>query len=270
MRGNRIGELAVIVDLIDRAHDLRRDLLVELHVALELGHDRARQRLRLDFVDRIVGDRSGLGLEIAVAGDDSASLRARVAPSTSTFTVPSGSFNSCSTLASVPAENIASGAGSSSAAFFCVASNIGFSDLITSSSARIDFSRPTNSGTIMCGKTTMSRKRQNGIDVERARRDGFALAGHGCPCSGAGSRPAPLLALTMPTDMAALILSSWACRLCSPPVRWTGQDRNDNKGATVICAPSVSNAFRRRWPPCPALSSALNNTPQPARSARSA
>ncbi|MFC5990328.1 hypothetical protein [Limoniibacter endophyticus] len=28
---------------------------------------------------------------------------------------------------------------------------------MTSSSARIDFSRPTKSGTIICGKTTMSR-----------------------------------------------------------------------------------------------------------------
>jgi len=33
---------------------------------------------------------------------------------------------------------------------------------MTSSSARIDFSRPTNSGTIMCGKTTMSRSGSTG------------------------------------------------------------------------------------------------------------
>src|SRR5947209_20406269 len=36
------------------------------------------------------------------------------------------------------------------------------SDRITSSSALIDFSRPTNSGTIMCGKTTMSRNGNTG------------------------------------------------------------------------------------------------------------
>src|SRR3954447_13445497 len=33
---------------------------------------------------------------------------------------------------------------------------------MTASSARIDFSRPTNSGTIMCGKTTMSRRGSTG------------------------------------------------------------------------------------------------------------
>ncbi|WP_369293117.1 MULTISPECIES: hypothetical protein [unclassified Stappia] len=36
------------------------------------------------------------------------------------------------------------------------------SALITSSSARIDFSRPTKSGTIMCGKTTISRRGRTG------------------------------------------------------------------------------------------------------------
>jgi hypothetical protein len=36
------------------------------------------------------------------------------------------------------------------------------SERITSSSALIDFSRPTNSGTIMCGKTTMSRSGSTG------------------------------------------------------------------------------------------------------------
>src|SRR4029077_20052656 len=55
-----------------------------------------------------------------------------------------------------------SGAGSSSDAFFCVASKINVSERITSSSALIDFSRPTKSGTIMCGKTTMSRSGSTG------------------------------------------------------------------------------------------------------------
>jgi hypothetical protein len=36
------------------------------------------------------------------------------------------------------------------------------SERITSSSALIDFSRPTKSGTIMCGKTTMSRSGSTG------------------------------------------------------------------------------------------------------------
>jgi hypothetical protein len=36
------------------------------------------------------------------------------------------------------------------------------SERITSSSALIDFSRPTKSGTIMCGNTTMSRSGKTG------------------------------------------------------------------------------------------------------------
>ena len=43
-----------------------------------------------------------------------------------------------------------------------LASGMKVSLRITSSSARIDFSRPTNSGTIMCGKTTMSRSGRTG------------------------------------------------------------------------------------------------------------
>ena len=66
------------------------------------------------------------------------------------------------TLASVPIEKIASVAGSSSEAFVCVASRMNVSERITSSSALIDFSRPTNSGTIICGKTTMSRSGRTG------------------------------------------------------------------------------------------------------------
>src|SRR6266851_6468738 len=52
--------------------------------------------------------------------------------------------------------------GSSCAAFFWVTRRICLSSFITSSSARIDFSRPTKSGTIMCGNTTMSRSGSTG------------------------------------------------------------------------------------------------------------
>ena len=51
---------------------------------------------------------------------------------------------------------------SSSDAFFCVASRMKPSSFMTSSSARMDFSRPTKSGTIMCGNTTMSRNGNTG------------------------------------------------------------------------------------------------------------
>jgi hypothetical protein len=55
------------------------------------------------------------------------------------------------------------------AAFFWVASRICLSSTASPLPARgSDFSRPTNSGTIMCGNTTMSRSgRTGGIDVER-------------------------------------------------------------------------------------------------------
>ena len=66
------------------------------------------------------------------------------------------------TEASVPVVKIASVAGSSSDAFIWVARRMRLSAFITSSRARIDFSRPTNSGTIICGNTTMSRRGRTG------------------------------------------------------------------------------------------------------------
>ena len=47
-------------------------------------------------------------------------MRARWPPSTSTFTVPSGSFSSCSTVPIVPTVKMSAGVGSSWAAFFWV------------------------------------------------------------------------------------------------------------------------------------------------------
>src|SRR5687768_2916200 len=52
--------------------------------------------------------------------------------------------------------------GSSSAGFFWATSKMRLSSRITSSSALMDFSRPTNNGTIMWGKTTMSRSGRTG------------------------------------------------------------------------------------------------------------
>ena len=88
---------------------------------------------------------------------------ARRPPSTSTFTVPSGSFSSCRIVETVPMRKMSSTDGSSWEAFFCATSRICLSSFITASSARTDFSRPTNSGTIMCGKTTISRSGSTAI-----------------------------------------------------------------------------------------------------------
>ncbi len=69
MRAHRVGDLGIVVELVDRADDLGRDLLVELHVVLELGHDRARQRLGFDLVADRVRQLLRMGLVVAlVAG----------------------------------------------------------------------------------------------------------------------------------------------------------------------------------------------------------
>ena len=60
--------------------------------------------------------------------------------------------------------------GSSCAAFFCATSRICLSSFITASSARTDFSRPTNSGTIMCGKHDDIAQRQHGAAGRHSRR----------------------------------------------------------------------------------------------------
>src|SRR2546421_5049837 len=57
---------------------------------------------------------------------------------------------------------MSSSVGSLVLASFCAASRMNFCLFIASSSARIDFWRPTNSGTTMCGKTMMSRSGRRG------------------------------------------------------------------------------------------------------------
>ncbi len=47
VRGDRVGQLRVVLDLGDVAEHFGRDFLVELHVALELRHRRAGERLDL-------------------------------------------------------------------------------------------------------------------------------------------------------------------------------------------------------------------------------
>ena len=89
-------------------------------------------------------------------------IRTRDLPSTSTFTVPSGSFRSWSTFAKTPTRKMPSAVGSSTAGSIWLDSRICLSSCITSSSARTDFSRPTKSGTTMCGNTTMSRSGRTG------------------------------------------------------------------------------------------------------------
>jgi hypothetical protein len=62
VRCDRVGELGIVVDLARRAHDLGRDLLVELDVVLELGDHRAGERLDLDLVFLGLCELDGAGL----------------------------------------------------------------------------------------------------------------------------------------------------------------------------------------------------------------
>ena len=93
-------------------------------------------------------------------------------PSTSTLIVPSGSLSSCSTWASVPTVYRSPAAGSSVSADFCATNRMRLSASMAFSSARIDLSRPTNSGITMCGNTTTSRSGNTG----RSRISGWDWA----------------------------------------------------------------------------------------------
>jgi hypothetical protein len=66
MGGDGIGELARLLDLVDRDQDLRRDLLVELDVLLELRGHGAGQRLDLLVLAQTLRDDLGIGLEEGV------------------------------------------------------------------------------------------------------------------------------------------------------------------------------------------------------------
>ena len=90
----------------------------------------------------------------------------RAVPSTRTLMVPSGNLSNCSTWASAPTVYRSAAAGSSVSADFCASNRMRLSDSIACSSARMDLSRPTNSGITMCGNTTTSRNGNTG----RSRR----------------------------------------------------------------------------------------------------
>ena len=64
VRGNRIGELARVLDLVERHQDLGRNFLVELDVLLELAHHRARERFGFARLDDALVHRFRGGLEI--------------------------------------------------------------------------------------------------------------------------------------------------------------------------------------------------------------
>jgi len=79
MGGNRVCQLGIVVDLVDRAEHFRRNLLVQFHVVLELGNDRARQGLHFDVFAVALRQNRGRRLEIVCPVGIFADLRARAA-----------------------------------------------------------------------------------------------------------------------------------------------------------------------------------------------
>src|SRR5262249_62046220 len=67
VRGRGVGELGIVLDLLDDADYFGRPLLVELHVALELVSTRAREGLCFDMLTHRIAERNRLGLVILTA-----------------------------------------------------------------------------------------------------------------------------------------------------------------------------------------------------------
>ncbi len=67
MGSDVVGELGIVLDLMDDADHFRRNFLVELDVAFELVNDRARHRLGLDLLAHLVGKDDGFGLIVICA-----------------------------------------------------------------------------------------------------------------------------------------------------------------------------------------------------------
>jgi len=64
VRGDGVGELGVVLDLLDHADDLGRHFLVELYIVLELVDDRARQRLGFDLLAARIREHDGGSLVV--------------------------------------------------------------------------------------------------------------------------------------------------------------------------------------------------------------
>lgn len=74
--GDHVGETACFVDARQRREDLRRDLLVQLHVLIELRHDRTAQRFRFGAVRMIGLERHHFAGELCLLFLDRQCLRA--------------------------------------------------------------------------------------------------------------------------------------------------------------------------------------------------
>src|SRR5215475_7536174 len=79
VRGDGVGKLGVILDLLDHADDLEWHLLVQLHIVLKLVDDRACQRLGLDLLAARIREHDGGGLVVFGTLGVTLDLRARSA-----------------------------------------------------------------------------------------------------------------------------------------------------------------------------------------------
>ena len=121
--------------------------------------------ISLDF-GSFSADSTGVTLAVKCCSPSSMWLtRARCWPSTSTFTVPSGSLSICRMVETQPTSNMSATDGSSLAAAFCATSMMRRSASMAASSALMLLGRPTNSGMTMCGKTTTSRRGSSGRSI---------------------------------------------------------------------------------------------------------
>jgi hypothetical protein len=111
-----------VVDAGDAGQDLGRDLLVELDVLVELLRHGTAQRLDLGRGSAPGG--TGTPRRRSTRPVSVMRVLARCTPSTSTFTVPSGSLSICRMLDTQPTSNMSSALGSSLPAAFCATSMI--------------------------------------------------------------------------------------------------------------------------------------------------
>ena len=109
--------------------------------------------------------------------DDAVRCVARCTPSTSTFTVPSGSLSICRMRRdAADLEHVVGATARPCAAAFCATSMMLRPASIAASSALMDLGRPTNSGMTMCGNTTTSRSGSSGSVDRLGGQDG--MSGH--------------------------------------------------------------------------------------------
>lgn len=143
--GHGVDQAPWLFDAVQRRQHFGWDFLAQLHVLLELRQQRAHEHFRLalggvDFVDQ-----GNFGTDVPFYSLKR-STAPRCSPSTSTLTVPSGSFSNCSTVATVPTRYRASSPGSSSAGFSGPAEESAFRPSSPPQGLRWTFRAPRTAG----------------------------------------------------------------------------------------------------------------------------